>query len=101
MSLAKVVPNGLRNPECKRTALRELPPVPYIPEKDEVQETVPALKSQHLKTQHIGEGTTLHLSIWHNGTKKVMFMHVGSTLDTIKKCGHFQAYDKAQALNEA
>ncbi len=50
MSLAKVVLDGLRNCECKRTALRERLPVPYVPEKDEVQEAVSSLKSLQLKT---------------------------------------------------
>jgi hypothetical protein len=88
MSLAKVVSDGLRDRECKRTILRKCPPVPYVPEKDPVQETVSALKGQHLKTL-IREDTTLHLSVWHNGTKEALLMHVGSTLDVIKKCGHF------------
>jgi hypothetical protein len=61
MSLAKVVPDSLRDRECKRTFLRKCPPVPYIPKKDPVQETVSALKDQHLKTT-IGEDTTLHLN---------------------------------------
>jgi hypothetical protein len=97
MSLAKVDPDGLRDREWEKTALRECPPVPYVPEKDQVQETVSALKGQHLKTS-IREDTTLHLSVWHNGTKEAMIMHVGLTMDTIKKCGHFQAYKEAQAL---
>jgi hypothetical protein len=58
---------------------------------------VSAFKGQHLKTS-IREDMTLHLSIWHNGTKEAMLMHVGSRLDTIKKCGHFQVYKEAQAL---
>jgi hypothetical protein len=40
MSLAKSVPKGLRPQKCECTKLREPPPVPYIPEKDEVQEEV-------------------------------------------------------------
>ncbi len=38
------------------------------------------IQGQHLKA-HIGEDMTLHLSIWYNGTKKAMLMHVGLTLD--------------------
>jgi hypothetical protein len=87
MSLAKVVPDGLKDSECKRTVLRKYPHVPYIPELDPVLEMVSALKGQHLKTT-IGEDTTLHLSVWH----------MGSTLDAIKKLGHFQDYEEAQAL---
>jgi hypothetical protein len=40
MCLAKSVPKGLNPGECKQTKLREPPPVPYIPEKDKVQEEV-------------------------------------------------------------
>jgi hypothetical protein len=36
----KSVPEGLKPQECKRTKLREPPPVPYIPTKDKVQEEV-------------------------------------------------------------
>jgi hypothetical protein len=97
MSLAKAVPDGLKNRECKRTTLCEHPLIPYTPEKDPVQETVSALKDQSLKTI-IGEDTKLHLSIWHTGMHKALLMHVGSTLDTIKKQGHFKAYKEAQEL---
>jgi hypothetical protein len=55
MSLAKAVPKGIRDKECKRFALQERPPLPYVPEKDPVQEMISALKSdQSLKTT-IGE----------------------------------------------
>jgi hypothetical protein len=51
MSLAKAVPKGIKDRECKRLALRELPLVPYVPEKDLIQEIVSLLKSdQSLKT---------------------------------------------------
>jgi hypothetical protein len=36
MSLAKLVPEGLKPRECKHTKLCEPPPVPYVPIKDEV-----------------------------------------------------------------
>jgi hypothetical protein len=68
MSLAKAVPEGIRDKECKRFALQEHPPVSYILEKGPVQETVSALKSdQSLKTT-IGEDAELRLLIWHCGT---------------------------------
>jgi hypothetical protein len=34
MSLAKAVPNSIKEKECQRFALQECPPVPYVPEKD-------------------------------------------------------------------
>jgi hypothetical protein len=56
-----------------------------------------SVKGLKLKTS-IGEDTTLHFSVWNNGTKKAMLMHVRATLDAIKKHGHFQDYKLAQAL---
>jgi hypothetical protein len=97
MSLAKVVPDGLRNRECKRTAPREHPPVPYVPEKDEVQEAVSTMKGLQTKTS-IREDTTFNFSMWNSGTEEAMLMHVTATLDTIKKRGHFEAYKEAQVL---
>ncbi len=98
MSLAKAVPDGLWGCECKRTVPRKRPPVLNVPVKDPVQETVSALKDKHLKTM-IGEDTALQLSIWHNGTKEALLMHVGLTLDMIKKHGHFKDHDKAKELD--
>jgi hypothetical protein len=95
MSLAKAVPKGIRDRECKRFALQERPPVPYVPEKDSVQEMVSALKSdQSLKTT-IGEDAELHLPIWHCGTCKAFVMHMSAALDAIKKWGTFKAYKES------
>jgi hypothetical protein len=95
MSLAKAVPEGIKDRECKRFALREHPPVPYMPEKDPVQETVSLLKSdQSLKTT-IGVDAELCLPIWHCGTREAFLMHVSSALDAIKKWGTLKAYKEA------
>ncbi len=58
MSLAKIGPDGLKDRECKKMTLRKHPPIPYVPEKDSVQETVSSYKETHLKTL-IKEGTEL------------------------------------------
>ncbi len=50
MSLAKAAPEGLKDPECKKITSREPPLIPYVPEKDCVQETVSAFKAESLKT---------------------------------------------------
>jgi hypothetical protein len=95
MSLTKAVPKGIRDKECKRFALQECPLVPYVPEKDPVQEMVSALKSdQSLKTT-IGVDAELCLPIWHCGTCKASLMHVSSALDAIKKQGTLKAYKEA------
>jgi hypothetical protein len=95
MSIIKAVPEGIKDRECKRFALRERPPVPYVPEKDPIQETVPLLKSdQSLKTT-IGADAELRLPIWHCGTHEAFLMHVSSALDAIKKQGTVKAYKEA------
>ena len=50
MSLVKAAPDGLKDHECEKLVLRERPPIPYVPEKDSVQETVSSFKEAHLKT---------------------------------------------------
>ncbi len=95
ISLAKTVCEGIRDKECKRFALQECPLVPYVLEKDPVQETVSTLKSdQSLKTT-IGEDAGLRIPIWHCGTRKTFLMHVSKALDIIKKWGTFKAYKEA------
>ncbi len=90
--LAKAVPNGIKDRECKRFALRERPPVLYMPDKDPVQEMVSLLKNnQSLKTT-IGADAELCLPIWHCGMREAFLMHVSSALDAIEKRGTFKAY---------
>jgi hypothetical protein len=69
MSLAKAVPDGLKDRKCKKITLRKCPPNPYALEKDCVQETVSAFKNNHLKMQ-IGKGTELQVPIWLSGTRE-------------------------------
>ncbi len=95
MSLAKDVPKGIRDKECKRFSLQERPPVPCMPVKDLVQETVSALKSDQSLTTTIGEDAELHLPIWHCVTRKAFLIHVSTALDAIKKWGTFKAYKEA------
>ncbi len=95
MSLAKAVPNGIKDKECKRFALRECPPVPYVPEKDPVQETDSALKSDQILKTTIGEDAELCIPIWHTGTCEAFLMHVSTALDAIKKQGTFKVYKEA------
>jgi hypothetical protein len=100
MSLAKSVPNGLNPRECKRTKLREPPPVPYIPEKDKVQEEVAKLRNLQIKTL-MEKNTTLNFLVWHkNGTREAFLIHMTAVLDAVKKRGHFKDYDRAQKAHD-
>ncbi len=102
MSLSKSVPEGLNPRKCERTKLREPPPVPYIPEKDKVQEEVAKLRQLQIKTS-LEKNTTLNFPLWQeNGTREAFLMHVMAVLDAMKKRGHFIDYVKAQkAYKEA
>jgi hypothetical protein len=94
MLLAMAVPEGIKDQECKRFALQECPPVPYVPEKDPIQETVSLLKSNQSLKMTIGADAELSLPIWHCRTHEAFLMHVSSALDAIKKRGTFKAYKK-------
>ncbi len=58
MSLAKALPDGLKDDECKKIALHKRPPILNFSKKDCVQEMVLSFKDNHLKIQ-IGKGMTL------------------------------------------
>jgi hypothetical protein len=90
-----MVPDGLKPQECKRIKLHEPPPVPYVPEKDEVQDEVFKMRNMEIKTQ-IEKDTTLNFPVWQeNRTREAFLMHVTAVLDAIKKCGHVVDNDKA------
>ncbi len=96
MSLSKSVLEGLKPQECKRTKLREPPPVPYMPNKDEVQEEVAKSRNLEIKTT-LKKDTTLNFPEWHeNRTQEAFLMHVTAVLDAIKKHGTFKDYKKAR-----
>jgi hypothetical protein len=70
MSMSKMVPDGLKPRECKRVKLRKPPPVPYMPEKDKVQDEVSKMRNIEIKTT-IEKDTTLNFPVWQeNGTRE-------------------------------
>ncbi len=76
MSMSKMVPNGLKPQECERVKLCKPPPVPYMPEKDKVQDKVTKMRNMEIKT-HIKKNTTLNFPVWQeNGTREGFLMHV-------------------------
>jgi hypothetical protein len=100
MSVLKTVPEGLKARECEQIKLREPPPVPYVPVKDEVQDEVARMRSMKIKTT-LEKDTTLNFAVWQeNGTRDAFLMHVTAVLDAIKKCGHLDNYKKAAGQYE-
>jgi hypothetical protein len=95
MNMSKTPSDGLKAWECERTKLREPPPVPYVPIRDEVQDEVAKLRNMEIKTT-LEKDTTLNFHVWQeNGTREGFLMHVQAVLDAIKKRGHFDDYKKA------
>jgi hypothetical protein len=95
MSLLKSVPEGLKLRECEHIKLREPPPVPYVPMKDEVQDEVAKLRNLEIKTM-IEKDMTLNFLVWHESrTRQAFLMHVTAVLNAIKKRSHFYDYQKA------
>jgi hypothetical protein len=83
MSMLKTVPEGLKAREFEQIKLREPPPVPYMPMKDEVQDEVARMQSMEIKTT-LEKNTTLNFAVWQeNGTRKAFLMHVTAVLDAI------------------
>jgi hypothetical protein len=73
MSMSKMVPDHLKPRECERTKLREPLPVPYVPEKDEVQEEVSKTRNMEIKML-IEKDTTMNFPVWQgNGTREAIF----------------------------
>jgi hypothetical protein len=71
MSLLKTVPEGLKPRECKCVKLRKLPPVPYVPTKDEVQDEVVRMQSLEIKTTI--KKTTLNFAVWQESRTREAF----------------------------
>jgi hypothetical protein len=100
MSQLKMVPEGLKPRKCEQIQLREPPPVPYVPVKDEVQDDVARMQSLEIKTT-IKKDTTLNFLVWQeNGTREAFLMHVTAVLNAIKKRGHLDNYKKAAWVYE-
>ncbi len=94
MSMSKMVPEGLKPRECEHVKLRKPPLVPYVPEKDKVHDEVSKKRNMEIKTT-IKKDTTLNFPVWQeNRTHEGFLMHVTAVLDTIKKHGHFEDYNK-------
>jgi len=98
MSHAKVAPEGLKPQECERNAGRSKPPIPYIPEKDVVQEAADSsANTLKLKLPHKVE---LHIPVWSKGTPEQFLVHVQQALNAIRQKGLLTAYEKADTDKE-
>ena len=89
----KVAPEGLKPQECERNVGRSKPPIPYIPEKDVIQEAVDSgANTLKLTLPHKVE---LCVPVWSKGTPEQLVVLVQQALDAIRQKGLQSALDKA------
>ncbi len=72
MSIMKTASDGLKARECERIKLREPPPVPYVPVRDEVQDEVARMRNMEIKTT-IEKDTTLDFPVWQENRTREGF----------------------------
>jgi hypothetical protein len=98
MSHAKVAPEGLKPQECERNSGRSRPPIPYIPEKDSIQEAVDS--SANTLKLTLPHKVELRVPVWSKGTPEQFLVHVQQALDAIRQKGLLAAYEKAEKDKE-
>jgi len=79
--MSKAVPDRLKPQECEQGRRRVKLPIPYIPEKDELQEAVESTASINLTLLTKVE---LRVSMWSCGTLEKFLMHVQQAITAIK-----------------
>jgi hypothetical protein len=93
MSHAKVAPEGLKSQEYERNTGRSRPPIPYIPEKDVIQEVVDS--SANMLKFTLPHKVELHVPLWSKVTPEQFLVHVQQALDAIRQKDILTAYEKA------
>ena len=83
ISHAKVAPEGLKPQECKRNAGRSKHPIPYIPEKDDLQDAVES--SANTLKLTLPHKVELCVPVWSKGTPEQFLVHVQQALDAGRK----------------
>jgi hypothetical protein len=84
LKMSKAVLDGLKSLECERGSGRVKLPIPYIPEKDELQEAVETATSIKLTLLTKVE---LQVSVWSCDTPEEFIMYVQQAIADIKVKG--------------
>ena len=89
--MSKAVPEGLKPQECERGSGRVRPPIPDIPEKDDLNE---AGESSATIKVTLPTKVELRVPIWSRGTPEKFLMHVQQAIAAIKAKGLQEAYER-------
>ncbi len=92
MTDAKAVPKGLKDQEVERGNRTKRPPIPYISESDETQDTVNRAKDQSMKIK-FADKSELNVPIWDSGTGEAFLNHVNLAINACTRKGLFREYE--------
>jgi hypothetical protein len=93
MSLIQSVPEGLKREEVERGNGTLLPPIPFIPEKNEDLEerTIPTIKIV------LANGVESRVAVWEGiGTPEQFLNHMIATREALTGMGLFKGYEEAR-----
>ena len=82
LKMNKAVPEGLKPQECEHGSGRVRPPIPYIPEKDDLNE---AGESSATIKLTLPTKVELRVPVWSCGTPEKFLMHVQQAIAAIKE----------------
>eukprot|EP00804_Cyclotella_cryptica_P007670 CCRYP_015256-RA/>CCRYP_015256-RA protein AED:0.43 eAED:1.00 QI:0/-1/0/1/-1/1/1/0/240 len=100
MSTEKIAPIGLKNQECERGRGGKKAPIPYVPDRDPVQEALD-LKPETLKCT-LANWSETQVTVWSShGTNKQFVLHVNKAYSTAKKMGLIPACDDAETAYDS
>eukprot|EP00804_Cyclotella_cryptica_P013425 CCRYP_005163-RA/>CCRYP_005163-RA protein AED:0.25 eAED:0.61 QI:0/0/0/1/1/1/2/0/411 len=89
--MSKAVPDGLKPQECECGSDWVKPPIPYIPEKDGLQE---AVESTALVKLTLPTNVELRVSVWSCSTPEEILVHVQQVIAAIKAKDLEEAYER-------
>jgi len=90
-NVSKSVPNGLKPQECERSPGQNKPPIPYISEKDTIQDT----SSDSMMKIMLSNKAELRVIVFNQGSLEHFLCHVQTELETIRNKGLVAPYDQA------
>jgi hypothetical protein len=89
----KVAPEGLKPQECERNSGRSKPPIPYIPEKNVIQEAIDS--SANMLKLTLSHKVELCSPVWSKGSSEPFLVQVQQAINAIRQKGLLTAYEKA------
>ena len=91
LKMSKAVLEGFKPQECEHGSSRVRPPIPYIPEKDDLNE---AGESNATIKLTLPTKVELRVPVWSRGTPEKFLMHIQQAIAAIKAKGLQEAYER-------